>query len=96
MKHALLAVIWLAPMFAQEAVKPPEPVKATISNLDKEPPPYIPDEKDLKTAAIRAIDARHAAETRTALQIAEQASKVNFYNSAAYLNTVLANRLRYR
>lgn len=92
MRYALLAVISLATLVAQEAPVPPPPIKATISNLDKEPAPYVPDAQDVKAATIRDTDKRHAYENYVELKMAEQGAKVMFYNSAATLNNALANR----
>jgi len=92
MRYALfLALVW-GSLAAQE-IKVPEPMKGAWSNLDKEPPPFVPDEKDVKTAEVRATNAQHLRETILSLKIAEQASKANFYNSAAHLNRALANRI---
>ncbi len=92
MRYALLVVLIWGSVAAQDAPKPPEPMKGTFSNLDKEPPPYVPDEKDVKTAEVRATNARHAYENYVELKAAEQASKANYYDSAARLNNALANR----
>jgi hypothetical protein len=42
MKYALLAVIWLMPLGAQQAST--QSLNGTFSNVDKEPAPYIPDD----------------------------------------------------
>jgi hypothetical protein len=81
----ILATIFFAGSLAAQNVKvSTQSLNATFTNLDKEPAPYIPDAQDVRAAAVRDTNQRHAEETQTSIALAhEAAAEANYLNAAA-------------
>jgi hypothetical protein len=80
----ILATVFLAGSLAAQNVKvSTQSLNATFTNLDKEPAPYVPDVQDVRAAAVRDTNQRHAEETQTSIALAHDVAEVNYLNAAA-------------
>ena len=80
----ILATVFLAGSLAAQNVKvSTQSLNATFTNLDKEPAPYIPDAQDIRAAAVRDTNLRHAEETQTSIALVHEAAEANYLNAAA-------------